>query len=486
MKELEYLSATEIGSMVNRKEISPTEVLKYFEERIKVRNPSINAFVYTNFEDAYKEAKSMEERLAKGEDCGVFAGVPVGLKDFLPSKKGWTNTHGGVKALTRIDEADSEFYKAARKLGAIAIGKTNAPAFAFRGLTDNYLYGATSTPFKVGYNSGGSSGGTAAAVADGLIPLGEGSDGGGSIRIPAAMCGCFGYKASVGSIPSVCRPDGWTATHPYCFNGAITRNVEDAAHIYQEMIHYDPRDPLSLPIQHNLLAALHYLGDLRGIKIALTYDFNLFKDVDPKIVDAVKKSAEALKDIGAIVEEVNFNFGKYDLKTLADLWCKAISIDTALDMHFWKEEGLDLLKDYRDQLPDPFVYWNEKAFNLNVLDVRAFNDARTAILDAHEDIFEKYDIIIAPTTTCLGVKNSEKKGETLGSSENGTIGFCETFLENFTGNPAASIPVGIADGFPIGMQIIGKKFRDEDVFRVAKMLENVQPWNYDIPKSRKV
>ena len=115
MKELEYLTATEIGSMVNAKEISPTEVLKYFEERIKVRNPSINAFVYTDFEDAYKEAKLMEERLAKGENCGVFAGVPVGLKDFLPSKKGWTNTHGGVKALTRVDDFDSEFYKAARK-----------------------------------------------------------------------------------------------------------------------------------------------------------------------------------------------------------------------------------------------------------------------------------------------------------------------------------------------------------------------------------
>lgn len=485
MKELEYLSATEIGSMVNRKEISPTEVLKYFEERIKVRNPSINAFVYTNFEDAYKEAKRMEEALAKGANCGVFAGVPVGLKDFLPSKKGWTNTHGGVKALTRVDDFDSEFYKAASRLGAIAIGKTNAPAFAFRGLTDNYLYGATSTPFKVGYNSGGSSGGTAAAVADGLIPLGEGSDGGGSIRIPAAMCGCFGYKASVGSIPSVCRPDGWTATHPYCFNGAITRNVEDAAHIYQEMMHYDPRDPLSLPIKHYPVAEITKALP-KGLKIAATFDFNLFKNVNPRIVVKMQEAIEALRSLGAIVDLVDFNFRGYKVEDLANLWCKAISMDTSLDMHFWKREGLDLLKDYRDQLPPQFIEWNARAYNLNVLDVRYFNDARTAILDAHEDIFENYEFIIAPTTTCLGVKNSDKKGETLGPSEDGIIGFCETFFENFTGNPAASIPIGVVDGFPVGMQIIGKKFSDDTVFRVAANLEKALPWNYDIPKNREI
>ena len=117
------------------------------------------------------EAKLLEERIAKGENVGPLAGVPVGLKDFLPSKKGWTNSHGGVKSLIREDDIDSEFYKAARAAGAIAIGKTNAPAFAFRGTCDNKLYGPTANPFNTAYNSGGSSGGSAAAVADGMLPI---------------------------------------------------------------------------------------------------------------------------------------------------------------------------------------------------------------------------------------------------------------------------------------------------------------------------
>ena len=244
--KLEELSGIELGSEVNSGNITPTEVIDYFANRIEKRNPSINAFTYTKIEEAKDEAKKLEERIVKKEDVGPFAGVPVGLKDFLPSKKGWTNSHGGVKSLIMEDPEDSAFYTAAREAGAIAVGKTNAPAFAFRGTCDNKLYGPTSTPFKVGYNSGGSSGGSAAAVADGLLPMAEGSDGGGSIRIPSSWCSCFGFKASVGTIPSICRPDGWTATHPYCFNGAITRTVSDSAMMLNYMAKYNPRDPLSL------------------------------------------------------------------------------------------------------------------------------------------------------------------------------------------------------------------------------------------------
>lgn len=182
---LESLSAAELGREVLSGRVSPTEVVRHFASRIAERNPSLNAFVYTKYEDALSAAKALEERLAAGENPGPFAGVPFGLKDFLPSKKGWTNSHGGVRALIREDGSDSEFCKAMESAGGIAIGKTNSPAFAFRGTCDNLLYGPTSTPFAPGYNSGGSSGGSAAAVADGMVPIAEGSDGGGSIRIPA-------------------------------------------------------------------------------------------------------------------------------------------------------------------------------------------------------------------------------------------------------------------------------------------------------------
>ena len=170
---LENLSGVELGREVSEGHITPTEVIDFFAERIEKRNPGINAFVYTKFDDARAEAKKLEARMARGEDVGPLAGVPVGLKDFLPSKKGWTNSHGGVKSLIRVDEADSVFYDSAVRAGAVAVGKTNAPAFAFRGTCDNKLYGPTRNPFNTEYNSGGSSGGSAAAVADGLVPISE-------------------------------------------------------------------------------------------------------------------------------------------------------------------------------------------------------------------------------------------------------------------------------------------------------------------------
>ncbi len=487
--ELEKLSALELGEEVNGGHITPTEVIEYFKERIEKRNPSLNAFVYTKFEEATDEAKKLEERMARGEKPGPLAAVPVGLKDFLPSKKGWTNSHGGVKSLIREDTEDSIFYRSAREAGAIAVGKTNAPAFAFRGTCDNKLYGPTCNPFDITRNSGGSSGGTAAAVADGMIPLGEGSDGGGSIRIPSSWCHCYGFKASVGTIPSVCRPDAWSATQPYCFNGAITRTVEDSALMMNYMAQYDPRDPLSLD---------HGFRDFRELmkrpikdwKIAFTPDFDIFT-LDPEVAAIVETAACRLGEAGAKVERVHFSL-KHSQNDFARLWCRSICLDTATDMELWKKEGFDLVGDYREELPEEFIYWNNEMLHTNILDYRYFKELRTEILDAQQDIFDKYDIIISPVTVCPAVKNATD-GNTLGPLRmNGKemeplIGFCETFFENFTGNPAASIPAGLtASGLPVGMQIIGKKFRDEDVFAVSRAFEEIAPWSYEVPYGRKV
>lgn len=486
---LENLSGVELGREVSEGHITPTEVIEFFAERIEKRNPGINAFVYTKFDDARAEAKKLEARMARGEDVGPLAGVPVGLKDFLPSKKGWTNSHGGVKSLIRVDEADSVFYDSAVRAGAVAVGKTNAPAFAFRGTCDNKLYGPTRNPFNTEYNSGGSSGGSAAAVADGLVPISEGSDGGGSIRIPSAWCSCFGFKASVGTIPSVCRPDGWMATHPYCFNGAITRTVLDSAVMMNYMAYHDPRDPLSLDRGKRDFTEL-MKKPIKGLKIAFTADFDIFT-VDPEVAGIVEAAAHRLEEAGAIVEQVHFGF-KHSQNDFANLWCRSICIDTAIDMELWKKEGFDLVRDHRDELPEEFIYWNEEALRSSIMDYRYFNELRTEILDEQENIFEKYDIIISPVTICPPVKNASD-GNTKGPEMmNGQrieplIGFCETFFENFAGNPAASIPAGLtATGLPVGMQIIGKKFLDEDVFAAAHAFEEISPWNYDIPYGREI
>lgn len=481
--ELEKFSALELGKLVNKKEVSPREVISYFFDRIQVRNPSLNAFTYLKFEDAIYEALHQEQCILRGESPGPFAGVPIGLKDFLDSKKGWTNSHGGVNALVREDVADSEFYKAARSLGAIAIGKTNAPAFGFSGACQNVMYGSTRNPFVMNRTSGGSSGGSAAAVADGLLGLAEGGDAGGSIRIPAGWCNLFGYKSSLGTVPSLCRPDAWSATHPYCFNGGLTRTVLDSAILMSRMARYDPRDPISLPLNDDFDFTSCERSGIRGLCIGYTTDFDLFPEVDEEVKNVVEFAVHRLERLGAVVEPVKFHW-KHSLDEIVFCWAWSISVDTALDLEHWKEQGLDLVKDYRYQLPEEFIFFNEVASKATIKDFRRFNEIRTDILDNFEDAFQDHQLIISPTAVCKPIP-IEDNGRC--KSVNGVpmnpdlnfINFAETMLVNFIGYPAASVPAGFtSDGCPTGMQIIGRQYHDADVFTAAFESERVNPWEY--------
>lgn len=488
--QLEHLSALELGDLVNKKVISPTESIKYFKNRIE-RRDTINAFTYTKFEEAEKEAEILESRIMNGENVGPLAGVPIALKDFLPSKKGWTHSHGGVKCIAdKVDPESSEFTKACEHLGAIAVGKTNAPAFGFRGVTDNFMYGPTSTPFAESYNSGGSSGGSCAAVSRGLVPAAEGGDAGGSIRVPAAWCGCFGFKPSAGIVPSVCRPDAWAATHPYCCGGPVTKSVDDAAVILEHMIRYDARDPISVMIPAALRGFRRYRKQssekpLAGLRVAVTYSFDLFPAPKKCIAREIDRIAELLKLGGADVDLAFFHFN-YSLPEIEEAWLRGICIDTALDMQL--EKGFSLL-DHKEQLPEAYVKWNEIALNSSMLDYRKFHEIRTDILDAHNEIFNKYDIILAPVTGCMPVLNSVKSEDGLvqgptninGHEVDPLIGFAYTYLENMIGTPAASIPANLATvdndvQLPVGVQIIAPRYSDAKIFRVSYYLEQANPW----------
>ena len=480
MIRLEKLSAYEIGRLINKRKITPTEVIEYFEKRITRKNKKVNAFVYTKFEEAKLEAKKLEERIAKGEDVGPFAGVPFALKDFLPSKKGWTHSYGGVPSLISEDEYNSVFCEAMEKAGGIAIGKTNAPTFGFRGTTDNALYGPTKNPFNLKYNAGGSSGGSAAAVASGLVPIAEGGDAGGSIRIPASWTNLFGFKASVGTIPSVNRPDAYSATHPFCFNGGLTKSVMDTAILLNYMASYNPRDPYSVP-RNKIDYVKEMKKPITGYKIAFTYDFDIFS-VEDEVKEIVFNSAKKLEQLGASVEFVHFNINR-DQNELAKIWCESISIDTAIQMILSKNIN-------REELPTEFLYYNNMAEGWDIMDFYKFNLVRSELYDAFQDIFDKYDIIISPTTTCLPVLNSDDRNtkgpEKIGDkSINTLIGFAETFLVNFTGHPAASVPCGLSEnGLPVGMQIIAKRYKDEDVLKVAYNYEKIAPWKEHYKKAK--
>ncbi len=483
---LPRLSACELGRLVRAGEVSPTEVIRCFQKRIEAGDPRLNAFVYTKFEYAEAEAKKLEARLARGEDPGPFAGVPFALKDFLPSKKGWTNSHGGVRALICEDTEDSVFCRAMEAAGGIAVGKTNAPAYGFRGTCDNLLYGPTRNPFDTRFNSGGSSGGSAAAVAGGLVAIAEGSDGGGSLRIPAAWCSLVGFKASLGTIPSVCRPDAWSATHPWCFNGGLTKTVEDTAVLLGGMAAYDPRDPFSLD-----RGGVDYTEEmkkpLKGFRIGFTPDFGIFP-VDAEVAEIAERAALRFREAGAAVERAEFRFQRSAYE-LAELWCRCICADTAIALELDRRRGFDLVRDHRGDLPEEFIRWNEETAKCGLMDYYEAHRARTEILDEELRAFEQFDLILSPTTICLPVPNAQDRN-TLGPREmNGVpvepiIGFCETFFANFTGAPAASVPAGLSkSGLPVGLQIIGRRHRDGDVLAAAAALEELQPWRglYEIP-----
>lgn len=474
-ERLECLSAAEIGRKVKNREFTALECIKYFEDRINKYNKLVNAFVYTEFEYAESKAKELDERIARGESVGPFAGVPFGLKEFLPNKVGWKSWHGGVKCLESIDECNSVFCEAMERAGGIAIGKTNAPAYGFRGTTDNRMFGPTSTPYNLKYNSGGSSGGSAAAVAAGLVPIAEGGDAGGSIRLPASYCNLFGYKAGIGMIPSVCRPDAWSATHPLCFNGGLTKTVEDATILLEFMSYFNPRDPFSNPRPININPSI-----VKDLKIAYTRDFGIF-EVDKEVLDVFNNTIEYLKQNGVNLEEVTFNF-KHTANELAEQWCKGITIDCALDINHEKAKGNDLLKDHAEDFPEEFIYWKNECDKLGIEDMYKFNLARTDVLDQFEDVFEKYDLILSPVSCSKGVLNrndrNTKGPETINGKPLETlIGWTETHLANFAGNPAASIPAGFTeDNIPVGLQIIGRRYSDSTLLSFAKKYEEINPW----------
>ena len=241
MAELSYTSASQLAAAIKAKKLSPREALEFFIDRIERRNPSLNAIVFKGYDDARRAAKAAEDAVMRGGELGPLHGVPIVIKDLFDYKPGWPSTFGGIRALKDFKPGFACAFteRMEQRGGAIILGKTNSPVMGFRGITDNFLFGPTRNPFDTRKNPGGSSGGSAAAVADGLVPLAEGTDGGGSIRIPSAWCGVYGYKASFGRVPLWSRPNAFAMDTPFIFEGPITRTVVDAALAMSALAGYD-------------------------------------------------------------------------------------------------------------------------------------------------------------------------------------------------------------------------------------------------------
>ena len=477
--ELAYMNAVDLALRIRRRDLSPVEVADAFIARIDARNPSLNAFVYYGFEDARQQAQAAERALMSGEALGPLHGVPCALKDLFDFKPGWKSSFGGVRALKDFTPGFyCAFAERIEKAGAMLLGKTNSPVMGFRGTCDNYLFGPSRNPFDPSRNTGGSSGGSAAAVADGLVPFAEGTDGGGSIRIPASWCGVYGYKASFGRVPFYPRPNGFGGDTPFLFEGPITRTVEDAALALTALSGYDPRDPYSLDEEVDFTAATRRA--IRGWRIAYSPNFDVFP-VDRGVAEVVANAVRAFEETGAHVEEVKVGIERPQ-RELSDLWCRLIMPLNLQTFEIFKQNGLDLLRDHRDDFPPEYLRWIEEGYRMSALDFFRDQEIRTEVYDSVQGVLNDYDLLITPTLACTAVENAED-GNTMGPSEvegeavDRLIGWCLTYLINFTGHPAASIPAGMADGLPVGMQIIGRRYADADVLAASAAFERLRPWH---------
>lgn len=479
--ELAYDSVTGLAAAIRARELSPVEAVDASIASIQARNDDLNAFVYQGFDEARERARQAEQAITSGAELGLLHGVPTAIKDLFDFKPGWPATFGGVRALRdHVVDARCAYAERMEDAGAIVLGKTNSPIMGFRGTCDNYLFGPSRNPFDTSKNTGGSSGGSAAAVAAGLVPLAEGTDGGGSIRIPASWCGVYGYKASFGRVPFLSRPNAFGGTDPFLFEGALTRSVEDGALALNALAGYHPGDPYSLDERNDFQQAVR--RSIRGWKIAYSGDLDVYP-VEPAVRQVVDAAMCTFEDLGAHVEEVALGIER-DQRELSDLWCRLIMPINLQALENLRRQGIDLFDEHRDDLPPEYRAWVETAQGMSALEFVQDQEIRTEIYDALQAVLGEYDLLVTPTLACLPVDNADD-GNTVGPREiNGTgvdplIGWCLTYVVNYTGHPAASVPAGLAgERLPVGMQLIGRRYADSDVLAASAAFERARPWHH--------
>jgi amidase len=486
--DVAYRSAGELAAAIAGRLVSPVEVMEETLRLVEAREPSLNAIVYRGFDEAMEAARAAEQAIARGEPGGPLRGVPVLMKDLFDFKPGWPATFGGIPAMAEFSiDGSCVWAERMEAAGAIIIGKGNSPALGFRGTCDNYLFGASRNPFDTTRNTGGSSGGGAACVADGLVPIAEGTDGGGSIRIPAAWCGVVGYQPSAGRVPAVLRPNAFSGVNPFVYEGPITRTVADAALAMTALAGPDPADPFCALDNPDLMAGLD--RGIEGWTVAYSPDLGVFP-VEPEVAAVVEEAVVAFEEAGARIVEVDIDIDATALE-LAELWCRLIlplSLDGFANL---AANGLDILGDHRSDLPPEFLRWADHVASMTAMEYFDDNSRRTQVYDALQAVMSDHDLLVSPTLACMPVENLTN-GETIGPSViegeiiDPVIGWCMTFFTNFTGHPAISLPAGLSNGLPVGIHVMGRRLADAEVLAAAAAFERARPWShiYEIPANR--
>ncbi len=444
-----------------RGDLTPLEALDATEAAVK--SSDLNAVSYTDFERAREVARCADVSLP-------FGGVPIGVKE-LDRVLGWPNNHASLVFEGEVSAEDQTVISRLRAAGAVLAVQTTASEFGGINCTNTRLHGATGNPWNPQRTPGGSSGGSAALVAGGVLPLATGGDGGGSIRIPAGFCGLFGLKVTYGRIPKGPHTDFGPLT---AVLGCLSRSVRDTARHLDVTNGYDTHDPQSLPRVEGYEAGLGSL-DLAGLKVALLPDLG--------------GSARVRADVAALVTEA-----AEDVCQGAGMKLVDVAVEIPLGSSEWALANMaGLLADLDGRYPDcePLLT-PEMMFGLNVayhqFDLRlaaSVETFRRRVNEAFAELFDAVDVVIASTnpdiafgaagplpTQVDGVDLLEELGFERAMMNNGAL----TIPSNLVGNPAASIPVGLVDGLPVGLQAIAAHHREDLLLDLALEFERRRPW----------
>ena len=461
--ELFRTPATELTAAIRAKQLSPVELTEALLARIEAVNPAINAYLDVAGDRALEDARAAEAAVMRGDDLGLLHGLPVPIKDLEPSE-GLGHTSGSILQKDQIAEFDGAVTGRVKAAGGIIIGKTNTPHLGHKDMCDNLLGPPGRNPWNTDRTPGGSSGGAAAAVAAGLGPLAHGSDGAGSIRIPAALCGVFGFKPSFGRLPYWPNLDIWSARS---HNGPISRTVADAALFTQATAGPDPRDPTAIANRPDdyLAAVADPLPALRGLRVAWSADFG-YAAVDPDVRRLAGEAAQRFSDFGCIVEAVDPG---WDNPRPGAEVCWFVSLAARVGQAY-------------DESPEAF----EPSLAEMILQGRRYSGeehgraeiSRTVFYHQAREFFQDYDLLLTPQMPLTAWRVDDWPASIDGRPTPSIFDRLPfTFPFNLTGQPAASVPCGFAsDGLPVALQIVGRWHADTLTLQAAAALEQAAPW----------
>ncbi|MGP7819438.1 Asp-tRNA(Asn)/Glu-tRNA(Gln) amidotransferase subunit GatA [Niallia sp. 01092] len=474
----------DLHELLHKKEVSVSDLVTEAYNRIKEVDDKVQAFITLDEENAFRKAKKLDAKLVSGEKTGALFGMPIGIKDNIVTKD--LRTTCSSKILENFQPIyNATVIEKLQQAEAITIGKLNMDEFAMGSSTENSYYQKTKNPWNLNTVPGGSSGGSAASVAAGEVLFSLGSDTGGSIRQPAAFCGVVGLKPTYGRISRF----GLVAFASSLDQiGPITRTVEDNAFLLQSISGLDPMDSTSANVEvPDFTKGL--TGDVKGLKIAVPKEY-LGEGVQEEVRQSVLDALKVLEGLGATWEEVSLPHSKYALATYYLLSSSEASANLSrfdgIRYGYRAEDAESLIDLYKRTRAEGFGDEVKRRIMLGTFALSSgYYDAyykkaqkvRTLIKKDFEDVFQNYDVIIGPTTPTPAFKIGENVDDPLTMYANDIL----TIPVNLAGVPGISVPCGLSNGLPLGLQIIGKHFDEASIYKVAYAFEQATDYHKQKP-----